>query len=84
MSNLVKLYVYQHLQDETTIDTFAAKTWEDFILVKVDFQDPDTLEGIQQAFLEYAEKHPEKQVVLFADDLGLEFYGVREEEVEEQ
>jgi len=79
-TKLVKLQIYQHQADETIIETFEAETWDDFVLVKVKFDEGDEVHGIQEVFVRYAEEHPDKQVILFQDTIDLEFYGIREVE----
>lgn len=80
MGELVKLYVYQHQPDETVIDTFTAKSWEDFIIIEVDMEDADALQAMSQAMVKYADEHPEKHVFLVGKASEVSFYGVRPEE----
>jgi hypothetical protein len=81
MSELVKLYIYQHHPEETVIDTVTAIHWDDILIVRASpSMTLEEHENLNSEFGELAAKNPGKQIVLIANDLPVDFYGVRVDE----
>lgn len=80
MGDLVKLQIYEHTTDEIIIDSFEAKSWEDFIIIEADNLDENVVEALRHAIQNYSDKHPEKQILLIPKSIKLTFYGIEKEE----
>jgi hypothetical protein len=80
VSDLVKLQIYEHNTEEVVIDSFEARTWDDLVVLEVDYMDADTVENLREAVHAYCDQHPEKQVLLVPKAMNLTFYGFKEVE----
>lgn len=82
----VKLYFYQKVSDEeTVIDGFKAKAWEDFLIVKVSQSqlfDSNQHEALVNVLRKYSEEN-NKEVIVIDDKSDIEFYAVEVEEDDE-
>lgn len=81
MSKLVKLQIYEHKPEEVVIDTFEAKEWGDFLLIRVKgYLEESFVEHLREVVGDYSEKNPEKQVVIVPEDIDLTFYGIERDD----
>ena len=80
--NRVKLYTYEKLPNETVIESFEAKCWDDFVLVQMPLDRNDEA-GMWSLYDNFEKCWPGKKIVLVPDTVDIHFYGVRLEEQEE-
>lgn len=79
MSQPVKIQIYEHKTEEVVIDTFEAKCWDDFLVIEVDdLIDQAMADYIREIVGEYAEDHPEKQIIIAPKSINLTFHGFKE------
>jgi hypothetical protein len=76
----VKLYICEDQPNETIIESFQAKEWDDFVLITFS-GDPRLIdmEGISETL---NQTFKDKKILLMPEELNLKFYGVREEQDE--
>lgn len=75
MSKLKQLKVYQHLAEETVIDTFEAESYDDFLIISIPYEQAinsrETLDNLAQQL--------DKVCILVPPDADIQFYGLTED-----
>lgn len=77
---LVKLYVYEDRGEETLVDSYEAKSFDDFVLITIGSTvTVDEVDDIHKVLSPIFD-NTDKRVLLVPEHLDLKIYGVKETE----
>lgn len=73
-----KLYLYDRGTEQTIIDGFECKSWNDILLVKISCSYDEFMNMAGDIGIQIQERVPDKKVICFPSDIDIQFYGIQD------